>query len=203
MHVTIEDQNLVPEYRLWRSLHVSSKDTNFSCTAGTQTFSSLKQGTYIFTLQSVFNTQIVEKKKINKKTLELLFIQPTKIFKKAADTTFLSKKIKTNDTLFILCKTKVETQKIALTQTKNGYTALAYEGEGNQLLSTMHITSDLYQQVIAFEKECKKNSIEKTLTVSNRDLYLINRHKEVSVYFIPEGKNLLDKLKGILFAIQK
>ena len=209
LQLKTDDKISVHGFSYWQNIHISSKDTSFTVALhkkNPDVLPHLKLGTYTISIQSVFNTSVSKKISLKKNPTLANITGISTAFHKVSDTTFLTKRLKANDTLFIIYSTSqnsIENQKIAIVKTKTDITAIMYDGLTNQVFSYMHCSPNLYEHVINFENDCKTHSNPKAETAPNKDICTLALKKEITTFIIPENRNALDKLKAILFAIQK
>lgn len=210
LQVKADDKISVHGFSYWKELKIKSADTSFNYPLhikNPDVIPNLKTGNYTVTLVSVFNTQISKKITLQKKTTLLKFTGLATTFHKALDTPNLTEKIKLHDTLYIIYNTprneENNTVKLAITKTNEGFTAILYEGLTSAVFSTMQFKPDLYKHVVDFETSGKKLNSPKAETTDNKEVYTIELNKEITSFIIPGTWGGVDKLRAILFIVQK
>ncbi|HTA63839.1 MAG TPA: hypothetical protein VK835_15355 [Bacteroidia bacterium] len=210
LQIKTDDKISVHGFSYWKELKIKSADTSFSYplhTKNPDVIPNLKAGSYTVTVVSVFNTRVSKKVNLQKKTTLLKFTGLATTYRKAADATNLTEKIKLNDTLYIVYNTPRNDEennvKIAITKNKEGYETILYEGLTSTVFSTMQFNPSLYKYVIEFETSGKKANSLKAETTDNKEVYTVELNKETSSFIIPGTWGGLTKLKGILFIVQK
>jgi|SRR6185437_1507047 len=210
LEIKTDDKISVHGFSYWKELKIKSADTFFSYPLHTKNpdiINNLKAGNYTITVTSVFNTHISKKVSLQKKTTLFKFAGLATIYHKAPDAPSLTEKIKLNDTLYIIYNTPRNDEnnniKLAITKNKDGFVAILYEGLTSTVFSTMQFNTDLYKHVVEFETSGKKANSPKAETTDNKEVYTIELKKETTSFIIPGTWGGLDKLRAILFIVQK
>ncbi len=210
LQIKTDDKISVHGFSYWQQVNIKSVDTSFSLSLhkkNPDVISNLKAGNYTVSVTSVFNTQVSKKVSLQKKTTLLKFTGLSSIYHKEVENINLAEKIKLNDTLYIIYNTSRNDEnnnvKIGITKTSTGFTALLYEGLTATIFSSMQHPKDLYKYVVEFETSARKANSPKAETTDNKEVYTIELNKSINTFIIPGAWQGLDKLRGILFAIQK
>ncbi len=209
LQIKTDDKISVHGFSYWKELKITSADTTFTYSLHTKNpdvISNLKQGSYTIRVSSVFNTHVSKKTNLQKKITLVNFCGLPKVYHQPANNVNLTEKIKLHDTLYILFSTNrdnINAEKIGITKTGIGFTAILYEGITNNVFTYMQCPNDLYKFVTEFEASLKKANSPKAETAPTKEVYSIELNKEVSSFIIPENMNGLDRLKAILFAVQR
>ncbi|HXD94138.1 MAG TPA: hypothetical protein VNX01_13080 [Bacteroidia bacterium] len=210
LQIKTDDKISVHGFSYWKELKIKSADTSFSYSLHTKNpdiIPNLKTGNYSVTAISVFNTQIHKKINLQKKITLVKFTGLATTYHKVLDTFNLTEKIKLHDTLYIIYNTPRNEEnnnvKLAITKNKDGFAALLYEGLTNTVFSIMQFNPDLYKHVVEFELSGKKANSQKAETTDNKEVYTIELNKETTSFIIPGTWGGLDKLRAILFIVQK
>jgi len=210
LRIKTDDKISVHGFSCWKELKIKSADTFFSYplhTKNPDVIPNLKTGNYTVTAVSVFNTQIHKKISLLKKSTLVKFAGLETIYHKALDTPALTEKIKLHDTLYIIYNTPRNEEnnnvKLAITKNKDAFTAILFEGLTNTVFSAMQFKPDLYKHVVDFETSGKKLNSPKAETTDNKEVYTIELNKETTSFIIPGTWGGLDKLRAILFIVQK
>ena len=123
--------------------------------------------------------------------------------KKISAKSLLSKKLKTNDTLFITFLKSGETdwfEKLGITKLADGrYKALQYNGTSIEIVQDFTVPSTVYESVIKAEKDLKKKS--KT-TCKDMDYVFKLKKKYYSIAENNCDNPTMDKIKAQLFLVQ-
>jgi hypothetical protein len=210
LQIKTDDKISVHGFSYWKELKIKSTDTSFSYPLHTKNpdiIPNLKTGNYTITITSVFNTLVSKKANLQKKITLLKFTGLATTYHKALDVPNLTEKIKLHDTLYIIYNTPRNDEsnhvKIAITKNKDGFAAILYEGLTSTVFSTMQFNPDLYKHVVEFETSGKKANSPKAETTDNKEVYTIELNKETTSFIIPGTWGGLDKLRAILFIVQK
>src|ERR1700756_929547 len=210
LQIKADDKISVHGFSYWKELIIKSADTLFTYPLHIKNpdiIPNLKTGNYMIIVVSVFNTQVHKKVNLQKKTTLVKFEGLADKYHKAADTLNITEKIKLHDTLYIIYNTSRNDEnnyvKLAVTKNKDGYAAILYEGLTNSILTNQQFNADLYKKVIEFEISGKKESSRKTETTDNKETYTIELNKEITSFIIPGTWGGLDKLRAILFIVEK
>ena len=210
LEIKTDDKISVHGFSYWKELKIKSADTSFSYSLHNKNpdiINNLKAGNYTITVTSIFNTQISKKVSLQKKTTPLKFTGLATTYHKAPDTPSLTEKIKLHDTLYIIYNTprndESNNMKLAITKNKDGFVAILYEGLTSTVFSTMQFNPDLYKHVVEFETSGRKANSPKAETTDNKEVYTIELNKETTSFIIPGVWGGLDKLRAILFIVQK
>ena len=210
LQIKTDDKISIHGFSYWKELKIKSIDTSFNYSLHTKNpdvISNLKTGNYTITAISVFNTQISKKVNLQKKTTLVKFTGLATTYRTALETTNLTEKIKLHDTLYIIYNTSRNDEnnnvKLAITKNKDGFAAILYEGLTSTVFSTMQFNPDLYKHVVEFETSGKKVNSPKAETTDNKEVYTIELNKETTLFIIPGNWGGLDKLRAILFIVQK
>ena len=210
LQIKTDDKISVHGFSYWKQLQIKSADTIFSYplhTKNPDVIPNLKAGNYTITVVSVFNTQVRKKVNLQKKTTLVKLTGLANIYHKTPENSTITEKIKLNDTLYIIYNTPRNdgdnNVKLGITKNKDGFAAILYEGFTNTVYTAMQFNADLYKYVVEFETSGKKASSPKAETTDNKEVYTIELNKEVTSFIIPGTWGGLDKLKAILFIVQK
>ena len=209
MQIKTDDKISIHGFSYWKELKITSKDTSFTYplhTKNPDVISNLKQGNYTVTISSVFNTRSSKKVALQKKSTLLKFTGLPMVYHQNLDGIKLTDKIKLHDTLYIIYSTTKEgasSEKLGITKTENGYTAILYDGITNIVFNYMMITPNQYKYVVEFETDLKNKNAPKAETAPVKEIYTIELNKEISTFIIPENNNGIEKLKAILFIVQR
>ena len=209
LQVKTDDKISAHGFSYWQQLHIKSADTSFSIflhKKNPDIISNLKAGNYIVSAVSVFNTHIDKKISLQKKITPIKITGLANVYHKETETTNLTEKIKLNDTLYIIYSSPRDINapiKLGITKTNTGFTALLYEGLTAKVFSSMQCPNDLYKYVVEFETLAKKTNSPKAETTDNKEIYTIELNKAINTFIIPGTWQGLDKLRAILFAVQK
>jgi hypothetical protein len=209
MKIKSDDKISAHGFSYWSELKITSADTSFYYSLHMQNpdvIPNLKRGEYTVTLSSVFNTRLLEKVNLQKNTTSVKFTGLQNIYAKASPLTYLSDKIKLNDTLYIIFSTKggsITYEKIGITKTPLGYVAMQYSGLTSDVFQTMQFKQGLYKYVIELEAACKKANAPKAETAPVAEVYTFELNKEINSFIIPGNSNGFNLLKAILFAIER
>jgi|GEM_PF-2334163 len=209
LQVKTDDKISVHGFSYWKELKINSKDTSFTYplhTKNPDVIPDLKQGNYTVTVSSVFNIRVSKKVNLQKKSALLKFTGLPGMYKPAAAGVNLSEKIKLQDTLYIIYSTTkdgVESEKLGLTKTENGFTAILYEGLTAKVFNYMMITPNQYKYVIEFETALRNKNAPKAETAPVKEIYTVALNKEINTFIIPENNDGIEKLKAILFIVQR
>ena len=210
LQVKTDDKISAHGFSFWQQLNIKSADTSFSLPLhkkNPDVVSNLKTGNYIVSVTSVFNHHASKKINLQKKSTLVKLTGLSAVYHKEEGVINLTEKIKLNDTLYILYNTSRNDEnnnvKLGITKTNTGFTAILYEGLSPMVFSTMLCPNDLYKNVIEFEKAAKNANSPKAETTDNKEVYTIELNKAYHSYIIPGTWQGLDKLRAILFAIQK
>lgn len=204
-----DDKISVHGFSYWQEFTLTSKDTSITYSLHTKNpdlIPNLTKGNYMVTLISVFNTRVSKKINLKKKSTLLNFTGLSALYHKKSDTTNLSETLKLNDTLYIIystTKNEVRNEKIGITKTKTGFTALLYEGLTNTVFTYMQCPPALYHFVNDFETSIKNKNSPKAETAAQKEVFTIELNKEISSFIVPGYNNGLDRLKAVLFAVQR
>jgi hypothetical protein len=210
LQIKTDDKISIHGFSYWKELQIKSADTSFNYllhTKNPNAIPNLKAGNYTVTIVSIFNTQVSKKVNLQKKSTHVKFTGLATTYHKAADVTNITEKIKLHDTLYIIYNTprndKDNNVKLAITKNNNGFEAILYEGLTNTVYSTMQFDTNLYKYVIEFETSSKKLNSAKAETTDNKEIYTIELNKEITSFVIPGKWGGTDKLRAILFIVQK
>jgi hypothetical protein len=209
LQIKTDDKPSLHGFSYWQHIKVVSKDTSFVChlhTGNPDVIANLKPGTYKVAVSSVFNHYISKKIELNKKTPLIKFAGLAAYYSKPKTNANLSEKLKLNDTLFVVysnTKNDSAREKIAITKTKYGYTAIQYIGISNEIANAMMITAETYNKFVPkFETEGKKNNSPKAETAPPANICSIELNKELITFIIPGKWDGFDNLKAPLFVVQ-
>jgi hypothetical protein len=210
LQVKTDDKISAHGFSYWQQLNIKSVDTSFSLSLhkkNPDVISNLKAGNYTVSVASVFNNHVSKKVSLQKKSTLSKFTGLSNMYKKEAENINLTEKIKLNDTLYIIYNTSRNDEnnnvKLGITKTSTGFNALLFEGLTTKIFSSMLCPKDLYKYVIEFETSAKKANSSKAETTDNKEVYTIELNKGINTFVIPGTWQGLDKLRGVLFAIQK
>jgi len=209
LQIKLDDKISIHGFSYWKELKITSKDTSFTCPLHTKkpdVIPNLKQGNYTVTVISVFNTRISKKVALQKKSTILKFAGLPMAYHQNTDGVKLTDKIKLHDTLYIIYSTTkdgVSSEKIGLTKTENGYTAILYDGITNAVFNYMMVTANQYKHVVEFETDLKSKNAPKAETAAIKETYTIELNNEISTFIMAENNKGIDKLKAILFIVQR
>jgi hypothetical protein len=209
LQIKTDDKPSLHGFSYWQHIKVVSKDTSFVYhlhTGNPDVIANLKPGTYKVAVSSIFNHYISKKIGLNKKTPLLKFSGLAAYYFKPKTNANLSEKLKLNDTLFVVySNTQDENakEKIAITKTQNGYTAIQYAGISNEVVHYMMISAETYKKFVPkFETEGKKNNSPKAETAPLANICSIELNKELVTFIIPGKWDGFDNLKAPLFVVQ-
>jgi len=210
LQVKTDDKISAHGFSYWQQLNIKSADTSFSISLhkkNPDVISNLKAGNYTVSTTSVFNNHVSKKVSLQKKSTLLKLTGLSATYHKTLDNILISDKIKLNDTLYIIYNTSRNDEnnnvKIGIAKTSTGFTAILYEGLTSTIFTTMLCPKDLYKNVIEFETSAKKSNSPKAETTDNKEVYTIELNKEINTFIIPGTWQGLDKLRAVLFAVQK
>ena len=209
LKIKADDKISAHGFSYWSELKITSADTSFYYSLHMQNpdiIPGLKQGEYTVALSSVFNTRIFKKVKLQKNTTSVKFTGLQNIYTKAISLVNLSEKIKLRDTLYIIFSTKGEAisyEKIGITKTLLGYTAIQYAGLTNDIFQTMQFNEGLYKYVNELETSCKKENAPKAETARVAEVYSFELNNEISSFIVPGNWGGLNRLKAVLFAVER
>lgn len=210
LQVKADDKISAHGFSYWKELSIKSKDTSFLYplhTKNPDVVPNIKAENYTVTAISVFNTKINKKASLQKKTTLIQFKGLANTYHKVPDTVNLTGKLKLHDTLYIIYSTPRNDEsnnvKLAITKNKEGYSAILYEGLTSNVLTYQQIKPDLYKKITDFEVEGKKLNSPRAETTDNKEVYTIELNKEITTFIIPGVWGGLDKLRAILFIVQK
>ena len=209
LQIKTDDKISVHGFSYWKEIKIASKDTSFTYplhTKNPDVIPNLKQGNYEVTIQSIFNIRVSKKIVLQKKVTLLKFTGLPMVYHQNLDGIKLSNKIKLHDTLYLVYSTTkegTESEKLGVTKTVDGFKALLYEGLTNTLLNQMMITANQYKYVVEFEENLKNKNAPKAETAPIKEVYTIALNKEINSFIIPENNNGIEKLKAILFIVQR
>lgn len=209
LQIKTDDKPSLHGFSYWQHIKIVSKDTSFVYhlhTGNPDVIANLKPGTYKIAVSSIFNHYISKKIELNKKTPLIKFSGLSVFYTKPKVSGNLSEKLKLNDTLFVIysnTKNDSTREKIALTKTINGITAIQYNGLTNEIVQHMIITDATYNKfVVNFENECRKKNSPKAETAPVAEIYTIELNKTYSTYIVPGEWKGIDLLKAPLFVVQ-
>lgn len=208
LKVKADDKISLHGFTYWSELKVSSKDTSFYYPLHAQNpdvLKGLKAGDYTVRIASVFDTRI-SKKVTLQKNATLKFSGLNKVYANVPQGINLSEKIKLNDTLHIVYSTKgndITLEKIGITKGANGYTILRYQGLTNDIIANMLFQPEQLKYVTEFETTARSKNSPKAETALTAEVYSLELNRELETFVIPGEWHGLDRLKAILFAIQR
>ncbi|MEO8761103.1 MAG: hypothetical protein ABI448_09440 [Bacteroidia bacterium] len=209
LKIKTDDKISIHGFIYWQQLQITSEDTSFIYQLHTKKPNitlNLKQGNYTVTVSSVFNTRVSKKVSLQKKSTCLKFTGLPMVYHQATDSKNLTEKIKLHDTLYIIYSTTkegVSSEKLAITKTDNGLEALLYDGLTNTLLNKMLFNPNSFKYVTEFETNLKAKNAPKAETATIKEIYTIELNKEISTFIIPQNNDGIEKLKAILFIVQR
>ena len=210
LQINTDDKISVHGFSYWKELKIKSADTSFSNSLhakSPEVIPNLKAGNYTVTVVSIFNTQVSKEVNLQKKATLLKFTGLATTYHKATEKQNLTEKIKLHDTLYIVYSTPRNEEnnnvKIAITKNNEGYMAILYEGLTNTIFAYQQFNANSFKQVVDFEISGKKLNSPKAETTDNKEVYTIELNKETSSFIIPGAWGGLNKLRTILFIVQK
>ena len=210
LQIKTDDKISVHGFSYWKELKIKSADTFFIYSLHTKNpdvIPNLKPGNYTITVASVFNTYISKKVNLQKQSTLVKFSGLATTYHKAPESQNITEKIKLHDTLYIVYSTPRNEEdnavKVAITKNSEGYMAILYEGLTNTVFAYQQFNSNSLKQVIDFETSGKKLNSPKAETTDNKEVYTIELNKEISSFIVPGTWGGLNKLRAILFIVQK
>lgn len=209
LEVKSDDKPGAHGFSFWQQVKINSKDTSIVASLhGNKptVLKNLKAETYTVTATSLFNHHIQKKVELNKGNSFIKLSGLESFYTKVPTTTNLSEKIKLNDTLYVIFNSTANEntkEKIGVTKTKTGYTAIQYVGISNEVFQEMQINETSYKAVIKLETEGKKASTHKTANEQTSEIYTIELNKEITTFVIGGQWNGINGLKAVLFLVEK
>lgn len=208
MQIKTDDKPSLHGFSYWRHIKVVSKDTAFVYrlhTANPDAIAGLKPGAYKVGVVSIFNHYVSKKVELNSASPVIKFNGLPGYYLKPKAPGNLCEKIKPGDTLFVIYSNTAnenDKEKLAITKTKLGYTAIQYKGISNDIVQQMMVKSDLYKAVVKFETEGKKANSPKAETAPLAEVCTIELNRGTEVFIIPGKWDGYNNLKAVLFAVE-
>ncbi|MGZ3863603.1 MAG: hypothetical protein ACXVPN_09290 [Bacteroidia bacterium] len=208
LQVKTDDKPSLHGFSYWQHIKVVSKDTSFVYrlhTSNPDAIPNLKPGSYKVAVVSIFNHYLSKKVELNSSSPVIKYNGLVTYYQKPKAAGNLCEKIKPGDTLFVICSNTAnenEKEKLAVTKTKLGYTAVQYKGITNEIVQTMMLKEEAYKALVKFETEGKKANSPKAETAPSAEVCTIELNRGTEVFIVPGKWDGYNNLKAVLFAIQ-
>ena len=209
LRIKADDKISMHNFSYWSELKITSADTSFYYSLHMQKpdkIVDLKPGEYTLRLSSVFNDRVYRKVNLQKKITSVKFTGLQKTYRKAPALLNLSENLKINDTLYIIFSTKgdaITYEKIGITKSVLGYTAIKYQGLTDEVFLIMQFAENVYKYVVALETLGKKENASKAVTSNVEEIYTLELNKEIESFSIAGNWGGLSRLKAVLFAVER